>query len=257
MIDFIVAIPARFASSRLPGKPLLMIGDKPMIQHVAERALLAGAKQVVIATDDQRIVDAIHIAHIQVVMTSTTHQSGTDRLAECAQLLAWNDDQIIVNLQGDEPFAPAAGIKQIAALLYQSQSPMATLCTPISSQQQFEDPNTVKVVRSSQGLAMYFSRAPIPCRRDANAAHTNLAQRHIGIYAYRAGFLKAITRLPASSLELCECLEQLRILENGYSIAIAETQVQFPAGVDTPEDLERANAFWLNMQSNPFLQVNL
>ncbi len=256
MIDFIVAIPARFASSRLPGKPLLLIGDKPMIQHVAERALMAGAKQVVIATDDQRIADAICMDGVQVLMTAISHQSGTDRLAECAKQLAWHNDQIIVNLQGDEPFAPAAGIKQIAELLHQSQSPMATLCTPITNLEQFENPNSVKVVRSSNGLALYFSRAPIPWPRDANSALPHIAQRHIGIYAYRAGFLKTITDMPVSSLERCESLEQLRVLENGYSIAIAETCVHFPAGVDTVEDLELANASWLSMQPSPFWQAN-
>ncbi len=257
MMDFIVAIPARFSSTRLPGKPLLLIGDKPMIQHVAERALLAGAKQVVIATDDQRIMDAIHIQHVQVLMTSATHQSGTDRLAECAERLAWDDHQIVVNLQGDEPFAPASGIRQVAELLQQSHSPMATLCTPITHNQQFEDPNTVKVVCSVQGSALYFSRAAIPWPRDANPSSANIAQRHIGIYAYRAGFLKTITRLPVSSLERCESLEQLRVLENGYSIAVAETHAQFPPGVDTPEDLERAIAYWLNTQSDSLLQANL
>ena len=256
MIDFIVAIPARFASSRLPGKPLLLIGDKPMIQHVAERALMAGAKQVVIATDDQRIADAICMDGVQVLMTAISHQSGTDRLAECAKQLAWHNDQIIVNLQGDEPFAPAAGIKQIAELLQQYQSPMATLCTPITNLEQFENPNSVKVVRSSNGLALYFSRAPIPWPRDANSALPHIAQRHIGIYAYRAGFLKTITDMPVSLLERCESLEQLRVLENGYSIAIAETCVHFPAGVDTAEDLELANASWLSMQPSSFWQAN-
>jgi 3-deoxy-manno-octulosonate cytidylyltransferase (CMP-KDO synthetase) len=256
MIDFIVAIPARFASTRLPGKPLLLIGNKPMIQHVAERALMAGAKQVVIATDDQRIADAIQINDVKVLMTSVSHQSGTDRLAECAQQLAWEDDQIVVNLQGDEPFAPAAGIKQIAALLHQSQSPMATLCTPINDKQQFENPNTVKVVRSIHGLALYFSRAPIPWPRDKHTPLQEAAQRHIGIYAYRAGFLKTITDLPVSLLERCESLEQLRVLENGYSIAVAETCAPFPAGVDTAEDLELANAYWLSKQSDSLLKDN-
>ncbi len=254
MIDFIVAIPARFASSRLPGKPLLLIGNKPMIQHVAERALMAGAKQVVIATDDQRIADVIDMDGVKVMMTAVSHQSGTDRLAECAKQLAWDDDQIVVNLQGDEPFAPAAGIKQIAELLQQYQSPMATLCTPITNLEQFENPNSVKVVRSSNGLALYFSRAPIPWPRDANSAQPHIAQRHIGIYAYRAGFLKTITDMPVSSLERCESLEQLRVLENGYSIAIAETCAHFPAGVDTVEDLELANTHWLNLQLDPLLQ---
>lgn len=254
MTDFIVAIPARFASTRLPGKPLSLIGGKAMIQHVAECALQAGAKEVIIATDDQRVADAIDINKVQVVMTSTSHQSGTDRLAECAESLAWADDQIVVNLQGDEPFAPAAGIRQVAGLLSRSHCLMATLCTPISNERQFHDPNAVKVVRSAQGLALYFSRAPIPWPRDAGSTLPNLAQRHIGIYAYRAGFLKKFSAIPPSKLEQCESLEQLRALENGYPIAIAEACAEFPAGVDTPDDLERANARWFSMPSNAFSQ---
>ena len=249
MTDFIVAIPARFASTRLPGKPLSLIGGKTMIQHVAERALAAGAKQVVIATDDERILRALDIQAVQVVMTSIHHQSGTDRLAECAERLAWTDGQIVVNLQGDEPFAPTAGIRQVAELLSASASPMATLSRPIADEHEFNDPNAVKVVRSMDGSALYFSRAPIPWPRDDARAFSTLAQRHIGIYAYRAAFLKQFSRLPASSLERCEALEQLRALENGFSIAVAESLAAFPVGVDTPEDLERANLHWLNMQT--------
>jgi 3-deoxy-manno-octulosonate cytidylyltransferase (CMP-KDO synthetase) len=249
MTDFIVAIPARFASTRLPGKPLCLIGGKAMIQHVAERALAAGAKQVIIATDDERIMQVMDTGSVQVVMTSTGHQSGTDRLAECAERLAWPDRQIVVNLQGDEPFAPVAGIRQVAELLASSKSPMATLSRPILNEEQFNDPNAVKVVRDIHGGALYFSRAPIPWPRAGGQGFSGLAQRHIGIYAYRAAFLKQFSRLPASSLERCESLEQLRALENGFSIAIAESSAEFPAGVDTPEDLERANATWHHMQS--------
>lgn len=248
MTDFIVAIPARFASTRLPGKPLSLIGGKAMIQHVAERALAAGAKQVVIATDDERIVKAVDIDSVQVVMTSDSHQSGTDRLAECAERLAWPDRQIVVNLQGDEPFAPVEGIRQVAELLASSMSPMATLSRPILSATQFNDPNAVKVVRDVHGNALYFSRAPIPWPRAGVQDGSVLAQRHIGIYAYRSAFLRQFSRLPASSLELCESLEQLRALENGFSIAIAESTAEFPSGVDTPDDLERANALWHHMQ---------
>lgn len=249
MTDFIVAIPARFASTRLPGKPLSLIGGKAMIQHVAERALAAGARQVVIATDDERIVQAIDLGSVQVVMTSAEHQSGTDRLAECADRLAWPDRQIVVNLQGDEPFAPVAGIRQVAELLASSLNPMATLSRPILSEEQFHDPNAVKVVRDVHGNALYFSRAPIPWPRAGGQGSSALAQRHIGIYAYRSAFLKQFSRLPASSLELCESLEQLRALENGFPIAIAESSAEFPAGVDTPDDLDRANALWHRMQS--------
>jgi 3-deoxy-manno-octulosonate cytidylyltransferase (CMP-KDO synthetase) len=244
MIDFIVAIPARYASTRLPGKPLSMIGNKPMIAHVADRALAAGAKQVVIATDDERIADVIDNAAVVVCMTAQGYQSGTDRLAECATLLNWPDQQIIVNLQGDEPFAPAAGILQVAQLLAQSNNDMATLACPIASHSQFVDPHTVKVVRNSKGNALYFSRAPIPWPRENASMQLALSLRHIGIYAYRASFLKHFSQTPSSSLEKCECLEQLRALENGYSIAVELANAEFPAGVDTPEDLELANRYW-------------
>lgn len=249
MTDFIVAIPARFASTRLPGKPLSMIGDKAMIQHVAERALAAGAKQVVIATDDERIERAIAIDSVLVVMTSPDHPSGTDRLAECAERLVWPDSQIVVNLQGDEPFAPADGIRQVADLLSSSDCSMATLSRPISSPVEFKDANAVKVVSSLQGKALYFSRSPIPWPRDDADDFSRLAQRHIGIYAYRSGFLKLFSRLPPSVLETCERLEQLRALENGYSIAVTESRVEFPPGVDTPDDLLRANQHWQSMQA--------
>jgi 3-deoxy-manno-octulosonate cytidylyltransferase (CMP-KDO synthetase) len=249
MNDFIVAIPARFASTRLPGKPLSMIGDKTMIQHVAERALAAGARQVVIATDDERIERAIAVDSVVVVMTSPDHPSGTDRLAECAERLAWADTQIVVNLQGDEPFAPVEGIRQVAELLSLSDSPMATLSRPINSPVEFKDPNVVKVVSSQLGKALYFSRSPIPWPRDDAGDFGRLAQRHIGIYAYRCGFLKLFSRLPPSVLETCERLEQLRVLENGYAIAVTESRVEFPPGVDTPDDLLRANQHWQAMQA--------
>jgi 3-deoxy-manno-octulosonate cytidylyltransferase (CMP-KDO synthetase) len=246
MIDFIVAIPARYASTRLPGKPLSMIGNKPMIAHVVDCALAAGAKQVVIATDDERVADAINNPEVVVCMTAKSHQSGTDRLAECASVLNWSDQQIIVNLQGDEPFAPAGGILQVAQLLAQSESEMATLACPIVSHAQFVDPHTVKVVRNSKGNALYFSRAPIPWPRENASENLALTLRHIGIYAYRAGFLKNFSQIESSTLEKCECLEQLRALENGFSIAVEIANAEFPAGVDTVEDLEHANSYWLN-----------
>lgn len=244
MIDFIVAIPARYASTRLPGKPLCLIADQPMIVHVVNRALASGAKQVVIATDDQRIVDAVNIKGVTVCLTSKDHQSGTDRLAECASLLNWSDDQIIVNLQGDEPFAPAAGIRQVASVLAQTTSEMATLACAFQSNDQFINPNVVKVARSSDGRALYFSRAPIPYVRDDLANAFNRSLRHIGIYAYRAGFLKQFSELPISILESYESLEQLRVLENGFSIAVEIAKFEFPSGVDTPEDLVHANLYW-------------
>ena len=166
MLDFTVAIPARFASTRLPGKPLLTIGGKPMIRHVAERALAAGARDVVIATDDVRIIEALHMDSVTVCMTSPEHRSGTDRVAECADQLSWPDDRIIVNLQGDEPFAPARSIRQLAGLLAESGEPMATLVTEIRDLAEFNNPNAVKVVIDARGRAMYFSRAPVPWPRD-------------------------------------------------------------------------------------------
>ncbi|MBP7369961.1 MAG: 3-deoxy-manno-octulosonate cytidylyltransferase [Arenimonas sp.] len=244
MTAFIVAIPARYASTRLPGKPLCMIGDQPMIVHVAKRALAAGAKQVVIATDDQRIVDAVHMDGVLVCLTSPDHQSGTDRLAECAKILQWPDDEIIVNLQGDEPFAPADGIRQVATVLAKSSSDMATLACAIQSNEQYHNPNIVKVVRSLKGRALYFSRAPIPNNRDNPESGYEKSCRHIGIYAYRARFLKQFSELPISSLERCESLEQLRVLENGFSIAVELAVSEFQSGVDTYDDLQHANRYW-------------
>jgi 3-deoxy-manno-octulosonate cytidylyltransferase (CMP-KDO synthetase) len=243
--NFIVAIPARFGASRLPGKPLRTIGDKPMIVHVAQRALAAGASQVVVATDDQRIADAVANYPLTVCMTRADHSSGTDRLAECAAALNWHDDQIVVNLQGDEPFAPAAGIRYVADVLASSHAPMATLAAPIEDGDTYFDPNAVKVVRAANGNALYFSRAAIPWQRDRfshdriSAPHAG-GLRHIGIYAYRAGFLKTFTQLTAGQLETYEALEQLRVLEAGYSIAVGLTPALFPPGVDTEADLFKA-----------------
>ena len=244
MTDFTVAIPARFASTRLPGKPLLPIGGKPMLQHVAERALAAGAREVVVATDDARIAEALHLPGVRVCMTSPEHASGTDRLAECARALAWPDDAVIVNLQGDEPFAPADGIRQVAALLVRSGLDMATLAAPVRDWAQFLDPNAVKVLADAAGRALYFTRAPAPWPRDAVGQVPATALRHIGIYAYRAGFLKRFSALPPSPLERCESLEQLRALENGFGIAVAPALAEFPPGVDTQEDLARAERTW-------------
>lgn len=245
MTDFIVAIPARYAASRLPGKPLRLIAGEPMVVHVARRALDAGAKQVILATDDQRIADAVANYPVTVCMTRVDHPSGTDRLAECAAQLKWPDQQIIVNLQGDEPFAPAAGIRAVAEVLEKSHAPMATLATEINDSETYFDANAVKVVRASNGDAMYFSRAPMPWQRDRFASDRvsspqNGALRHIGIYAYRAGFLKTFTQLPMGRLEQLEALEQLRVLEAGYQIAVGITPAAFPPGVDTEADLERA-----------------
>ena len=243
--DFIVAIPARYGSSRLPGKPLQLIAGEPMVLHVARRALVAGASAVVVATDDERIAEVVRSAGVTVCMTRADHVSGTDRLAECAQQLAWAKDQIIVNLQGDEPFAPAEGIRAVAHTLAEAGTEMATLATPINDCDTLFDPNVVKVVRDGNGLALYFSRAPMPWQRDRFAIDRTSppaagALRHIGIYAYRADFLQRFTELPMGELERLESLEQLRVLEAGYRIAVGISPVLFPPGVDTEEDLARA-----------------
>jgi 3-deoxy-manno-octulosonate cytidylyltransferase (CMP-KDO synthetase) len=244
--DFIVAIPARYGASRLPGKPLRLIGGTPMVVHVARRAIAAGASGVVVATDDPRIADALAGEALTVCMTRADHASGTDRLAECADQLGWADDQIVVNLQGDEPFAPPEGIHAVATTLAAGQAEMATLATPIEDTAALFDPNVVKLVRDAHGLALYFTRAPIPWQRDRFArdrlgALGEGSLRHIGIYAYRAGFLHAFTQLPTGRLEQLEGLEQLRVLEAGHAIAVAVSPVPFPPGVDTEADLERAN----------------
>ena len=243
---FIVAIPARYGSTRLPGKPLRLLGGEPLIVHVARRARDAGATQVVVATDDARIAAALAGSNIEVCLTRADHASGSDRLAECAATLGWADDAVVVNLQGDEPFAPAAGIRAVADALVEDGTDMATLAAPIESAELWFDPNCVKVVRDLRGRALYFSRAPVPWARDALARdRTNVPDgievlRHIGIYAYRAGFLKAFARLPATPLERAESLEQLRALEHGHAIAVRITPQVFPPGVDTEEDLARA-----------------
>ena len=248
---FVVAIPARYASSRLPGKPLALIGGEPMVVHVARRALAAGASAVWVATDDARIAQALGgIEGIHVAMTASGHVSGTDRLAECAAIAGWSDDTVVVNLQGDEPFAPAAGIAEVARVLVDSCAPMATLATPVDDAQALFDPNVVKLVRNAQGLAMYFSRAPLPWPRDAFAADRSELPagghwlRHIGIYAYRAGFLRQFAAMQPGTLEQVESLEQLRVMEAGHAIAVALSPAPFPPGIDTAEDLERANAHW-------------
>ncbi|WP_109124435.1 3-deoxy-manno-octulosonate cytidylyltransferase [Dyella sp. C11] len=248
--SFIVAIPARYGSTRLPGKPLRDIAGVPMVVRVAQRAMEAGASQVIVATDDQRIVDALQGQGVNVCMTRSDHASGSDRLAECAEHYGWADDAIVVNLQGDEPFAPAAGIREVARALAEDDAPMATLATPITEAHELFDPNVVKLVRSANGRALYFTRAPAPWARDAFAVHRNALPddvpflRHIGIYAYRAGFLKRYTTLTRTPLEQAESLEQLRVMEHGFPIAARLTPEPFPPGIDTEADLERAER-WL------------
>lgn len=245
--EFVVAIPARFGSTRLPGKPLRLIAGEPMIVHVARRAQEAGARAVVVATDDERIAAAVTALGLNVCMTSDQHVSGTDRLAETAQRLSWPDDCIVVNLQGDEPLAPPSALRAVAETLAQSGAQLATLAQPITQSDEIFDPNAVKVVCNAQGDALYFSRAPLPWARDAFAQNRLQVPgphwlRHIGLYAYRAGDLKTFAAMPPGRLEQIESLEQLRVLEAGWRIAVRQSPEPFPAGVDTEADLRRVEA---------------
>ena len=241
---FSVVIPARFGSSRLPGKPLLDIAGKPMIQHVWERACQSDAQQVYIATDDDRIMSAAEDFGANALMTSPDHVSGTDRLHEVVEQLGLDSQAVVVNVQGDEPLIPAAVINQVAANLISAEGAMiATLAGPISNGAEFENPNAVKVVTDHNSMALYFSRAPIPWPRESAAQGSvtpeqRLAMRHIGIYAYRAAFLRQFVQWPPAALEEAEQLEQLRALYHGVAIHVDEACADVPAGVDTPEDLE-------------------
>ena len=253
--DFIVAIPARYASTRLPGKPLRLIGGTPMILHVAQRALAAGAREVWVATDDARIADALQGSGVRVAMTSPKHASGTDRLAECARIAGWAEEAVVVNLQGDEPFAPVDGIACVARAVVDSGAGIATLATPIDDIDTLLDPNAVKVVRADNGDALYFSRAPVPWPRDAFARdRTTMPEgqwlRHIGIYGYRVRALRAFAELPPGRLEQVEALEQLRVLEAGWRIAVALAPSPFPPGVDTEADLLRAEHACKELQAS-------
>ncbi|ART79026.1 3-deoxy-manno-octulosonate cytidylyltransferase [Oceanisphaera avium] len=238
-MSFVVVIPARFSSTRLPGKPLADIHGKPMIQWVVEQAQKSQAMRVVVATDDARIRDALRPCAVEVCITSAHHDSGTERLAEVVEQLALDDDDIVVNVQGDEPLLPPQLVDQVAHLLANSTAPMATLCTPIESVNELNDINVVKVVQSASGHALYFSRAPIPFERDANEPpDLSQCRRHIGIYAYRAGFIRRYLALPVSPLEQLEKLEQLRVLWHSESIAISDACTRPQPGVDTPADLD-------------------
>ena len=243
---FTVVIPARFASTRLPGKPLQMIAGKPMVQHVWEQARKSSAQQVVIATDDARIVEACQAFGADVLLTRADHNSGTDRLAEVAAALGLAADAIVVNVQGDEPLIPAVIIDQVALNLANNpQAGIATLAEPIDDVAALFNPNVVKVVADKSGLALTFSRAPLAWARDAFAVSRDALpagvpyRRHIGIYAYRAGFLQDFVAWGPCWLEDTECLEQLRALWNGVRIHVADALQAPPAGVDTVEDLER------------------
>lgn len=241
-MSFTVVIPARYESTRLPGKPLADIGGKPMIQWVYEQSLQAGAEKVVVATDDARVESAVQAFGGVVCMTSSEHESGTERLAEVVKVMNIPDDHVIVNVQGDEPLIPPAIITQVANNLANSQAPMATLAVEISHEDEVFNPNAVKVLTDKDGYAMYFSRATIPWDRDnfANGGKV-IAQplmRHIGIYAYRAGFINTYINWEPTALEKIESLEQLRVLWYGEKIHVEVAKQAPPAGVDTPEDLE-------------------
>ena len=240
MKDFVVVIPARYASTRLPGKPLRRIGGRPMIEHDWRRGTESRATEVIIATDDERIAEVAESFGALVCMTGDQHGSGTERIAEVADLLDWDDARIVVNLQGDEPAMPPTLIDQAAALLADSAADLATLASPIASQADFENPNVVKVLCSEVGNALYFSRAPIPHPRNAAAAATARAAalHHHGIYAYRCGVLRRLVAAPPSPLEQAEQLEQLRALWLGMTIRVGIPELRPGRGVDTEADLE-------------------
>lgn len=243
-MDFKIVIPARYASTRLPGKPLLEIAGRPMLQHVFERVRHSGASQVLVATDDARIADAARGFHADVCMTSATHRSGTERLGEVVEQAGWNEDTIVVNVQGDEPLLPPALVRQVAdGLAGHAAAVVATLAYPLATQAEAEDPNVVKVVLDRCGYALYFSRAAIPCHRDGGAGATDaIGLRHIGLYAYRAGFLKRYAGLEPSPLEDAEKLEQLRVLWHGLKIHVGIAAEMPGPGVDTAADLARVAA---------------
>ena len=238
-VNFSVIIPARYAATRLPGKPLLTIGDKPLIQHVYEQACKSAAEKVIIATDSEKIARATKRFGADTVMTSLTHESGTDRLAEAAALLDIADDEIVVNVQGDEFDLPLSLIDQVATgLANNPAASVATLCEPILSETEYRNPNIVKLVRDKQGMALYFSRAPLPASRDNCLPRT--CYRHIGLYAYRRHYLCEFSQRSVCELELSEALEQLRILYHADKIFVDVAQSGGGIGIDTEEDLERA-----------------
>ncbi len=242
MVAFDVVIPARYDSTRLPGKPLLDIAGKSLIQRVYDCATASHASRVVVATDDQRIVEAVEAFGGEAWITSPHHVSGTDRVAELVQQLKFDRHRIVVNLQGDEPLMPGALVDEVAATLaHDSRAVASTACCALRTAAEFHDPNVVKLVMNEHGHAMYFSRAPIPYPRFPGAA-TPPGYRHIGLYAYRVRDIVTFTGRPATTLELTEGLEQLRILHAGNCIAVCIAEQEPGEGVDTPEDLERVRA---------------
>ena len=246
MTDFHVVIPARHASTRLPGKPLLLISGKPMVVRVAEQAAQSGAQQIWIATDHHAIASVAHEYGFKACLTKDSHTSGTDRIAEVVAQRGWPDDTIVVNVQGDEPLIPPTLIRAVAEHLHcHPECAIATACHAIHDEASMRNPNIVKTVLDKSGNALYFSRAPIPWPRDAFAAHQPLpvdlpVLRHIGIYAYRASFLRAYEQLSPIVLEHYEALEQLRALYYGYKIGVFIAEQAPPGGVDTEQDLHAA-----------------
>jgi 3-deoxy-manno-octulosonate cytidylyltransferase (CMP-KDO synthetase) len=247
---FKVVIPARYASTRLPGKPLLDIAGKPMVVRVIERAVASGAAEVCVATDHAEIAEVVVRHGGDAVMTREDHASGTDRIAEVAKKKGWRADVIVVNVQGDEPLIAPGLIREVAQnLASHADAAIATACHPLHDKGTMLNPNIVKVVMDKAGYALYFSRAPIPYPRDAFAADMDLpadlpAYRHIGIYAYRTAFLNSYSLLPTAGIEAFEVLEQLRALWHGYKISVAITQNAPATGVDTPEDLQRVRSIF-------------
>jgi len=233
---FTVVIPARYASTRFPGKPLADIQGKPMVVRVCERAAQSGAAAVHVATDDARIAEAVARHGHSALMTRADHATGTDRIAEAARALGLGEDDIVVNVQGDEPLISPALVSRVAeALAQRPAASLATACHPIDEEGLLDNPNVVKVVLDREGYALYFSRSRIPYPRDPQASPV---YRHAGLYAYRAGFLAAFAGLEESPLERAEALEQLRALWHGYRIAVAVSEMALAPGVDTPQDLE-------------------
>ncbi|MFP6795540.1 MAG: 3-deoxy-manno-octulosonate cytidylyltransferase [Pseudomonadales bacterium] len=247
MTEFRVVIPARYGSTRMPGKPLVDLAGKPMIVRVVEQVMQSDAVDVVVATDDERVENVVKLTGARAVMTDTKHASGSDRVMEVARRNNWERDELVVNVQGDEPLIPPSVINQVASLLADGRHDVATLYATMKERADVFDPNIVKLAVTTEGSALYFSRAPIPWLRDdfdrgAQGVIGVGWKRHIGIYAYRLSALEAFVALPPGRLETVESLEQLRFLENGYSIAVSEAVHAVPGGVDTQIDADRVIA---------------
>lgn len=260
MLRFVAIIPARLASTRLPRKPLADIDGVPMVIRVARRAAESGASDVIVATDSDEVLQACAAFDVHALLTSAAHPTGTDRLAQAAELLGLSDDTLVVNVQGDEPLIPPAAVRRVAELLSQrADCAIATVAHPISDAQEFFNPNVVKVVVDAQGRALLFSRAPIPWSRDAFSATAMpspshlpsgfAALRHVGLYAYRSDFLRAFPRLSRAPIEEIEALEQLRALWHGYRIAVGELPEPLPPGVDTESDLAHVRSLFTGAAS--------